>query len=250
MPIPIAIPIIAGTSAALAAVAFLVTKRHLKGKTLAVLGEDKVGKTCLINFLTTGSIPEKYEATLFAREVPGRRFQLKKLKLNIPSLKDLSGSAADYDQWKGVVIEADIVLYLLRVDQLMASHKPTENRVEKDIGQIKMWLDELEKEDKRNELEKEDKHKKYPLRKKYPLFFIGTYCDRTDPDFTTLTKAQTGSYVEKVRNMPIFQRIKLLGGGGSKVRFVFGSLKTRDTTQDVVHQLYQEIKTYKDRKST
>ncbi len=226
MPIHIAIPIIAGTSAALAAVAFLVKKSHLKGKTLAVLGKRKVGKTCLIDFLTTGSIPRKYEATLLAREVPGRRFQLRKLKLNIPPLKDLSGSADEWAEWKRIVTGADIVLYLLRVDQLMASHKPTEDRVEKDIGQIKMWLDQLAKKDKR---------------KKYPLFIIGTYCDRTDPDFTTLSKAQTGIYVGKVRNMPIFQKIELLGGGGSKVRFVFGSLKTPDTAEDVVYQLYQQL---------
>ena len=237
MPIPIVIPIIAVTSVALAAVAIRALKKSLKGRTLAVLGERAVGKTCLLDFLTTGSIPKQYKPDLYAREVPGRRFQLRDLELNIPPLKQLSGAETptEYDQWKQVVIEADIVLYLLRVDQLMASHKPTENRVQKDIGQIKRWLDELEKEDKR---------------KKYPLFIIGTYCDRTDPDFTTLPKAQTGSYEAKVQNMPIFQRIGLLGGGGSKVRFVFGSLKTLDTTEDVVYQLFHQIKTYKDRKST
>ncbi len=226
MPIPIAIPIIFGTSAALAAATFLVLKRRLKGKTLAVLGENKVGKTCLLDFLTTGSIPKKYEADLFAREVPGRRFQLRKLKLNIPSLKHLPGFSDQYAPWKEVVIEADIVLYLLRVDQLMAGHEPTENRVQKDIRQIKKWLDKLEEEGKP---------------KKYPLFIIGTHCDRTDPDFTTLPKNQTGDYVEKVLDMPIFQRIELLGGGGSKVRFVFGSLKTLDTTEDLVYQLYYQI---------
>ena len=217
------------------AVAIFLLKRHLKDKTLAVLGEQRVGKTCLIDFLTTGSIPRKYNPDLYAREVLGRRFQLKELKLNIPPLKHLPGSAAEYAQWKEVVNEAEVVLYLLRVDRLMASHKPTEDRVQKDIGQIKRWLDALEKVGKR---------------KKYPLFIIGTYCDLTDPDFTTLPKDQTGSYVEKVQNMPIFQRIGLLGGGGSKVRFIFGSLKTLDTTEDVVYRLFHQIKTYKDRKST
>ena len=226
MPIPIAIPIIAGTSAALAAVAFLVTKRRLKGKKLAVLGKQKVGKTYLINFLTTGSIPKKYEPTVFAQDVPGRRFQLRKLKLNIPPLKNLPGFKEQWAIWKDVVIEADIVLYLLRVDQLMAGHKPTEDRVQKDIRQIKMWLDKLEKQGKP---------------KKSPLFIVGTHCDCTDPDFTTLPKNQTGDYVQKVLDMPIFKTIELLGGGGSKVRFVFGSLKTLDTTEDLVYQLYYQI---------
>ncbi len=111
--------------------------------------------------------------------------------MNIPPLKQLPGFSEGYSVWKEAVSEADIVLYLLRVDQLMASHKPTENRVQKDIRQIKKWLDKLEEEDKR---------------KKYPLFIIGTHCDLTDPDFTTLPKDQTGSYVDKVRYMPIFQR--------------------------------------------
>ena len=230
----------AGVGAALLAVVLAWLRRDdilefLKGKTLAVLGEQEVGKTCLIDFLTTGSIPSEYEPNLYAREVLGRRFQLKELKLNIPPLKQLPGSAAERAQWKEVVNEAEVVLYLLRVDRLMASHKPTEDRVQKDISLIKKWLDKLEKEGKR---------------KKYPLFIIGTHCDLTDPDFTTLPKDQTGSYVDKVRYMPIFQKIELLGGGGSKVRFVFGSLKTLDMTEDLVYQLFYQIKTHKDKKST
>ena len=187
----------------------------------------------MIDFLTTGSIPKKYKADQYAREVPGRRFQLRKLKLNIPSLKHLPGFKEQYAIWKEVVTEADIVLYLLRVDQLMAGHKPTEDRVQKDIRQVKKWLDELEEEGNP---------------KKYPLFILGTYCDRTDPDLTALPADQTGSYVNKVRDMPIFQKIELLGGGGSKVRFVFGSLKTPDTTEDLVYQLFYQIRTYKEYK--
>ena len=88
---------------------------QIQGKKLAVLGEQKVGKTCLIDFLTTGSLPRKYEPDSFAREVQGRRFKLRDLKLNIPSLKHLPGSADDYAQWEEVTNEADIVLYLFRV---------------------------------------------------------------------------------------------------------------------------------------
>ena len=235
MPFPVLIPVVVATSTVLTAAAIFVLKSHLKGKTLAVLGEQKVGKTCLLDFLTTGSIPKKYKADHYAREVPGRRFQLRKLKLNIPPLKHLPGFKEQYAIWKEVVTEADIVLYLLRVDQLMAGHKPTEDRVQKDMRQIKKWLDELEKNG---------------IPKKYPLFVIGTYCDRTDPDLTALPADQTGDYVNKIRDMPIFQKIELLGGGGSKVRFVFGSLKTPDTTEDLVYQLFYQIRTYKDRKST
>ncbi len=113
--------------------------RKLKGKKLAVLGEQRVGKTCLIDFLTKGSIPKRYEPNLYAREVPGRSFKLRGLKLNIPPLRHLPGSEDEYAQWKEVANEADIVLYLLRVDRLMTGHEPTEKRVRKDMGQIRMW---------------------------------------------------------------------------------------------------------------
>ena len=115
MPIPTLIPVAVATSTVLTAAAIFLLKRRLKGSTLAVLGEQKVGKTCLIDFLTTGSIPRKYKADSYAREVPGRRFELKGLELKIPPLTHLSGSPDEYSEWRDVANEADIVLYLLRV---------------------------------------------------------------------------------------------------------------------------------------
>ncbi len=221
MPIPIAIPIIAGTSAALAAVAFLVTKRRLNGKTLAVLGERKVGKSCLIEFLTTGSIPEKYRQNSYAREVSGRRIQLRELELYIPKLTDLPGPEYERYEWREVTNEADIVLYLLRVDKLMEEDVDTEKRVVQDMNQISRWL--------------KDKPKKFPL------FVIGTYCDLTNPDLTALPADRIGDYGDKVRSMPIFRKIELLGGGSSKVQFVFGSLKSEASTEELVYQLFYQI---------
>ena len=221
MPIPIAIPIIAVSSAALAAVAIRVLKRRLKGKTLAVLGERKVGKSCLIEFLTTGSIPKKYRQNLYAREVSGRRIQLRELELYIPELTDLPGSADEHHEWREGTNEADIVLYLLRVDKLMEGDVDTEKRVEQDMHQISRWL--------------KDKPKKFPL------FIIGTYCDLTNPNLTTLPADQIGKYEEKVRGKSIFRRIELLGGGRGKVRFVFGSLKSEATTEELVYQLFYQI---------
>ncbi len=210
-----------GLTAVMAVWGITALVNKLKGKKLAVLGEQGVGKTCLIDFLTTGSIPRKYEPDSFAREVPGRRFELRKLKLNIPPLKHLPGSADEYAQWKEVANEADIVLYLLRVDRLMTGHIPTVDRVRKDIGQIRRWLQDKSKD--------------------FPLFIIGTHCDLTDPDFTTLSSYERSNYKNKVREMPIFREVVLLGGGGSKVRFVPGSLKSMITTEQLVYDLYGEI---------
>ena len=210
---------------AFAALALWALLRKLKGKKLAVLGEQGVGKTCLIHFLTTGSIPRKYEPDSFARKVRGRRFKLRDLKLNIPSLKHLPGSADDYAQWEEVTNEADIVLYLFRTDRLMKEHKPTEARVRKDMGQIKRWL-----------------QKKQKKQKGFPLFLIGTHCDLTNPDFTTLSPDKRSIYKNKVREMPMFQKMVLLGGSTRKVRFVPGSLKSSITTEQLVYDLYGEIR--------
>ena len=104
----------------------------------------------------------------------------------------------------------------------MEDHKPTEIRVRGDMKQIGRWLKDAPK--------------------KYPLFIVGTYCDLTDPDLTTLPADQVGDYHNKVRGKPIFREIELLGGGGGKVKFVLGSLKSQNTTEEVVYHLFGQIR--------
>ena len=194
----------------------------LKGKKLAVLGEKRAGKTSLIKFLTTGSILRKYKPTDFAREVTsGHRFQLRELDLAIKNLKDVPGGQDKYRSWQSVFNDADIVLYLLRVDKLMAGDKSTEVRVRDDMGQIKRW--------RQNNF------------KRFPLFIIGTHCDLTDPDITTLQTDQIGDYQDKVRQLPIFRTIERLGGGRGKVTLICGSLKLEATTELLVYCLFKQI---------
>ena len=194
----------------------------LKGKKLAVLGEKMAGKTSLIKFLTTGSISRKYDPTDFAQKVTsGHRFQLRDLDLAIKNLKDVPGGQDRYLSWQSVFNEADIVLYLLRVDKLMAGDKSTEGRVRDDMGQIKRWRQKNSK--------------------RFPLFIIGTHCDLTDPDITTLRTDQIGDYQDKVRQLPIFRTIERLGGGRGKVTLICGSLKSEATTELLAHCLFKQI---------
>ena len=125
-----------------------------------------------------------------------------------------------YD-WERIIKDADIVFYLLRVDRLIEGHRPTESRVQKDTSQIKRWLDANPK--------------------KFPLFVIGTHCDLTDPDLTTLSADQIGDYEDKVREMPIFEKIVLLGGGEKKVTLILGSLKSEAMTEALVYRLFKRI---------
>ena len=193
----------------------------LEGKKLAVLGERRVGKTVLINFLTEGTIPEKYEQTIAKEKTAARRFKLKDLSLKIKALNDVPGSKDDYAVWKSITDDADIVLYLLRIDKLMKGDKRTEDRVEADMWQIGRWLQENPK--------------------KFPLFIIGTHCDLTKPDLTKLPEDQIGDYKDRVYKMPIIQKIVQLGGGKNKVRVVLGSLKWKRDTEKLVFQILSEL---------
>ena len=217
--IPIILAVLAVAIAGTVALNWEEIIKALKGKKLAVLGERKAGKTTLIKFLKEGSIPEKYEATNHPEKISGGRFQLKELRLVFKDMIDVPGRR-EFD-WEKTTKDADIVLYLLRVDRLMRGHIPTENRVRKDIEQIKRWLDD------------------HP--KNFPLFVIGTHCDLTKPDLTKLQPDQTGDYEDKVREIPVIQKIELLGGGKKKVTLLLGSLKSKDTTEILVYRLLQRI---------
>ncbi len=220
IPIIIAIAVVIAAAGTVAAINWEKIIKVLKGKKLAVLGERKVGKTSLLKFLTEGSIPEEYNPTTGkSKSVSGRRFQLKDLKLVIKDTKDVPGWRGYH--WERIIKDADIVLYLLRVDRLMEGHKPTESRVHEDLGQIKRWLDANPK--------------------RFPIFIIGTYCDLTDPDLTTLPADQIGEHEDKVREMTIFQNIVLRGGGERKVTLMLGSLKSEATTEELVYCLFKQI---------
>ena len=236
IPILIAVVVAIAGAGVAAALNWEEIVKALKGRKLAVLGERKVGKTSLLKFLAEGSIPEEYKTTDDPQKVRGRRFQLRDLKLAIKDTRDMPGRRG-YD-WERIIKDADIVFYLLRVDRLIEGHRPTESRVQKDIGQIKKWLDA------ESRVQKDTSQIKRWLDanpKKFPLFVIGTHCDLTDPDLTTLSADQIGDYEDKVREMPIFEKIVLLGGGEKKVTLILGSLKSEAMTEALVYRLFKRI---------
>ena len=224
MPIWIPILIIAGSALAGAAIIATIEDilKALKGKRFAVLGMRRTGKTALINFLTKGILTQKYMPTELPKKTVKNHFKLKDLKLEVEESIDVPGDAPDfYHDWKDIVQKADIVLYLLRSDRLMAGDKHTEERVKRDMGQIGRWLKENPK--------------------KFPLFIIGTHCDLTTPDLTKLPEDEIGDYEDKLRKMPIFQEIALRGGGRKKVLFIFGSLQSKDATERLVYRIIDQV---------
>lgn len=192
-----------------------------KGKKLAILGARGVGKTTLIRFLTTGSIPESYKQTIRPENAKGRRFQLRSLNLKIKDTRDLPGGPDAYAEWKAIFDEADVVFYLLRIDKLMERDTEAENRVRRDMKQIEGWLKERPPS---------------PL-----LFIIGTHGDLANPDLTTIPENERGDYEDRIRALPIIQECVQRTGGGHNTKIVLGSLKSRGETEALVFGIFSQV---------
>lgn len=192
-----------------------------KGKRLAVLGARGVGKTHLVNFLATGSIPAEYKQTVAPEKVSSRRFQLKDLDIKVKETLDVSGDKAAYAEWKELHDQADVVFYLLRADRLFAGDGDVEARVRNDLRHIGGWL--------------EARQEKRPR-----FFIIGTHCDH-DPMFVCLSADKIGDYVDKFRGLPIVSEIVARGGGAQQTKVVLGSMKTIEDTEALVYQIFQQV---------
>lgn len=223
MPIPIVVFIAAGIVVALGGGVALNWDKiiiALKGKRLAVLGARAVGKTTLVKFLTSGTIPAEYKQTLAPDNAGSRRFSLKELDIRIKDTQDISGDKAAYAEWKELHDKADIVLYLMRADLLLAGDPATETRVRDDLKHISDWLES---------------------RTPRPLFFfIGTHCD-LDPEFSRLTPDRAGDYIDRFRHLPIVEEMVARAGGTQAAKVVIGSMKTISSTEVLVYELFRQV---------
>lgn len=191
-----------------------------RGKRLAVLGARGVGKTHLVKFLTTGSIPTEYKQTVAPEKASSRRFQLKDLDLTVKETLDVSGDKAAYAEWKKLHDEADIVFYLLRADRLIAGDPNVETRVREDLRHISGWVE---------------------ARNPRPSFFIiGTHCD-LDAEFRSLSADKVGDYEDKFRRLPIVAELVARAGGTQQVRVSLGSMQTAQDTEVLVYQIFKQV---------
>lgn len=225
MPLPIAViwiavavvTALAGTTIAVKWDEIVVA---LNGKRLVVLGARGVGKTHLVKFLTSGSIPAEYKQTVAPEKASSRRFQLNELDLKVKESLDVSGDKAAYGEWKELHDQADVVFYLLRADRLIAGDRNVEARVTDDLKHIGGWLE---------------------TRKSRPHFFIiGTHCD-FDAEFLSTSVGSIGDYVDNFRKLPIVTEIVMRGGGAQQAKVVLGSMKTVQDTEALVYQIFRQV---------
>lgn len=223
MPLPL-IPIVIGVVSLLAGTAITVKwdaiMVALRGKKLAVLGARGVGKTHLVKFLETGSIPAEYKQTVAPEKSASRRFQLHDLDLKVKSSLDVSGDKAAYGEWKELHDQADVIFYLLRADKLVAGDREVESRVRDDLKHIGGWLQ---------------------TRVSRPRFFIiGTHCD-LDAEFLRTPADNFGGYVDSFRALPIVTELVSRGGGAQQVKVVLGSMKSNRDTEALVYQIFRQV---------
>lgn len=190
-----------------------------KGKKIAVLGARDTGKTCLLKFLSTGSIdPEYRQSPSF--KVDSFRSSLKDLDLCIKETLDVPGAKDAYIEWKELHDKADVVFYLLRADHLINGNSKTESRVREDMKHIGGWFD---------------------ARKSKPtIFIVGTYCDN-DPDFYLHLTDRMGDYIDKFRKLPIISELVAHAGGGAHTKVVLGSLKNNEYAEALVHTIFSQV---------
>lgn len=223
MPLPVILIFLAVATALLGttiAVKWDAIVVALRGKQLAVLGARGVGKTHLVKFLTTGSIPVEYKQTVAPEKTSSNRFSLKDLDLKVKDTLDLSGDKAAYAEWKDLHDKADIVFYLLRADRLIAGDHVVESRVRDDVQHISEWLE---------------------ARNPRPSFFIiGTHCD-FDAEFQSTSANKIGDYVDKFRQLSIVSELVARAGGAQHAKVVLGSMKTVQDTEALVYQVFMQV---------
>ncbi len=191
----------------------------LKGKKVAVLGAQGVGKTHLITFLTSGVITEDYIQTLAPTAVRGRKFDLRELSLRLRETIDVPGGQVAYGVWKDLFDDADLVFYLFRVDKIKSGNPDTIRRIQQDTKQIRQWIDEK----KRNP----------PT-----VIAIGTFCD-FDPEYRNLTLSTKGNYQESFLRLDV---IKQVVRNINAEWWVLGSMENRINTEDLAYRLFNTIK--------
>jgi GTPase SAR1 family protein len=189
----------------------------INGKKIAVLGARNTGKTTLFNYITTGTLTEKYNQTVIPEETKKRRFKLHGRDIKIKKSRDVGGSKDDYRQWKAQLVESDLVFYLVRADKLFNKDLDMEKRIEDDLHQIRLWIQES---------------KSPPV-----VLIIGTHCD-LDPNFKSIESNNRGDYVDRFKQLPSVRNMTLLA---SDARMVLGSLKNEQLADDLISQIFQQV---------
>ena len=194
----------------------------LKGKKIAVLGARRVGKTTLLKYMEKGILIERYKQTRNKDEIERTRIKLGDLDILIKKTDDVSGDEGTYGVWGKLFKEADLVLYIVRTDRLLAQDSATEKRSQNDLEQIKIWIKELGATERKQ------------------FFIVGNHWD-SDPVYKNLTPDQRGNYQSQFTSLPIVKRMIQLAGGAAKVKVTLGSLANENDANYLIQTIFKQV---------
>lgn len=132
----VAVAVVGAMGAAAALIRYM-----LKGKTIAILGGQHVGKTTLLRFMSEGALPEAVRDTVDSAH--GRTVTIKvgKSDIKFTIRKDVSGNQGlGLADWKDVFDGADYVWYLFRADLIVQGDRDQIDMVSDHIDVFKSWL--------------------------------------------------------------------------------------------------------------
>lgn len=190
-------------------------------KKLAILGERGVGKTTLLSYITTGDFPKEAKQTVSPQRSKASIFNLEKIRQTISEIWDMPGGKDYYNEWKKQTEEADVVLYLFRINGFKGKEKSIAHisRVKRDLMQIKKWI----------------------TKGKQRLILIGTYADK-DEEFHKAKRANLGDYYDSFLNTLEMKEVKTICGGMSNFSVILGSLDTKKGAEIICSEIFKEYK--------
>lgn len=191
-------------------------KKKVSGKSIVILGQRATGKTTLLNYLLKGEITLKHEATIGVKKVKISKKKLADLgwDVRLNSIQnDYSGVTSNYEQWLKALKNADIFIYLFKIDEWILDEEFVENQIEKDIKNIQKELN----------------------CKNIPMFIIGTHLDLLEGiEFNN--QQQKLQLIGELQDEVFFKNIKSrLNVDNSKAYLHFGSMKDETGLNEIIH---------------
>lgn len=221
MPFPL-IPVIIGVGLLIAAAAVPKVvkelRKLLKGKTVAILGRQEVGKTTLLHFLKEGKIPDLRTRT--PDPLPGGEFTLQmhgrgEARFSVP--QDLPGHTIPaYKDWRAAFESADFVWYLFRADRIVSGELSEVELVQEHLDHLEAWYAELK------------------INNTAPkVILVGVFADQ-DESF-----GEDGDFEERVRKSALVSHSSTKLG---KADIVVGSQASNEDAKKLVERIKRYLK--------
>lgn len=216
-----ALPVIFGAMAisAIGSGSYYLWNKWTK-KTVVILGRQATGKTTLMTYLQTAKINLDPKVTNQYEDIKKTNDKhLKNLGWKIKlkdTLRDYSGDG----KWsKDTLKNADILLYLFKIDEWFIDPSIIEKQIEEDLKNISSFLEN----------------------KEIPIFIIGTHLDKIKFHFQDAKEKLY--FAQDLQNEPFFKNMKSKFKQNKKARIYthIGSLNTQFDLDEMLKAIYKNL---------